>query len=199
MGLSNQSGSITYVNMKQGKLAIKESDGSIKLFDSITGVLTGIEFKEDEYNGKHFEKLCLVLEDAEGKYLVQMRLDSGYSRGFLFAIKNADLSQEMTLIPNSKTVNDRPQQTIFLKQGNTSLKWVWTKDNPGDLPQLKSVKVKGETVYDNTEQMAYLKNMLQTEIIPNLGKGPDKTPAPASKEKQTITEPIGDDFGDLPF
>jgi hypothetical protein len=197
MGLQQQGPSVTYVNITKGKLAIKKQDKTVETFDSLTGHLSGIEIKEDEYQGTKFEKLELTLDD-DSRYILQMRLDSGYARGFLFAIKNADLSQPMTIIPNSKEVNGKSQNTVFLKQGNTSLKWVWTKDHPGDLPQLSKVVVKGKDVWDNTDQMNYLKEMLQKEIIPKLG-----TPAPkveVQKGRVLITEPIGDDNADdLPF
>jgi hypothetical protein len=195
MGLSNESGSVTYVNMKAGKLATKQSDGTIKLFESITGYLTAIDIIEDEYNGDKFEKLSLTMEDNEGRYLVRMRLESGYARGFLFAIKNADLSQELTIIPNSKEVNGKPQTTVFLKQGNASLKWVWTKDNPGDLPRLSQVTVKGKTIWDNTEQLEYFKNMLTNDIIPALGKAPAKVEL--LNGKSLVAE--HDDLDSLPF
>jgi hypothetical protein len=193
MGLENGNGSVVYVNTSKGKLTTKTMEGEVKTFDSLTGRLTGIEFKDDEYNGIKFEKLILTLDDGTSRYLLQMRMDSGYARGFLFAIKNADLSQDLTLIPNAKEVNGKSQTTVFLKQGGTTLKWVWTKDHPGDLPQLSKVMLKGNTVYDNTEQTAYLKNMLLTEIVPNLGKGVE-----VAKGKTLVTESLsGDD--DLPF
>lgn len=156
MGLSNTTGGITYLNLKEGKFARKNANGDIDLFDSVSGVITEIEFKDDEYNGTKFRKLLLTLEDAGVKYLVQVRTDSGYYRGLTNSIGNADISQEVKLIASSKLGdNGKPQTTIFVNQNGKAVKWKWSKDNPGNLPELEKVKVKGQMVYDNSKQLEF--------------------------------------------
>ena len=156
MGLSNTSGGITYLNLKEGKFARKNANGDIELFDAVDGLITGIEFQDDEYNGTKFRKLKLVLEDESQKYLVQVRTDSGYYRGLTNSIANADINQPVKLIASSKLGdNGKPQTTIFVNQNGKALKWKWSKDNMGDLPQLEKVKVKGQMVYDNSKQLEY--------------------------------------------
>ncbi len=54
MGLSNNTGSITYLNMKQGKFARKSANGDIELFDSVSGVIKDVRFEDDEYQGSKF-------------------------------------------------------------------------------------------------------------------------------------------------
>lgn len=156
MGLSNTTGGITYLNLKEGKFARKNANGDIELFDAVEGLITGIEFQDDEYNGTKFRKLKLVLEDEGQKYLVQVRTDSGYYRGLTNAIANADIKQPVKLIASSKLGdNGKPQTTIFVNQNGKALKWKWSKDNPGELPELEKVKVKGQMVYDNSKQLEY--------------------------------------------
>jgi hypothetical protein len=47
------------------------------------------------------------------------------------------------------------QLAAYEQQNGTALKWKWTKDNPGELPPLEQVKLKGKTVYDNSAQTAF--------------------------------------------
>lgn len=156
MGLSNTTGGITYLNLKEGKFARKNANGDIELFDAVDGLITGIEFQDDEYNGTKFRKLKLTLEDESQKYLVQVRTDSGYYRGLTNSIANADINQPVKLIASSKLGdNGKPQTTIFVNQNGKALKWKWSKDNPGELPELEKVKVKGQMVYDNSKQLEY--------------------------------------------
>ena len=156
MGLSNTTGGITYLNLKEGKFARKNANGDIELYDAVEGLITSIEFQDDEYNGTKFRKLKVVLEEEGQKYLVQVRTDSGYYRGLTNAIANADIKQPVKLIASSKVGdNGKPQTTIFVNQNGKALKWKWSKDNPGNLPELEKVKVKGQMVYDNSKQLEF--------------------------------------------
>jgi hypothetical protein len=47
MGLSNTTGGITYLNLKEGKFARKSANGDIELFDAVDGKITSIEFQDD--------------------------------------------------------------------------------------------------------------------------------------------------------
>jgi hypothetical protein len=155
MGLSNTGGKITYLNLKQGKFARKNANGDIELFDAVDGIIRGVEFKDDEYQGTKFRKLLLTLQDGDEKYLVQVRTDSGYFRGLTNSIANANVDVPVKLIASSKQVEGKPQTTIFVNQEGHALKWKWTKDNMGELPQLETVKLKGKTVYDNSKQLEF--------------------------------------------
>ena len=158
MGLSSNSGNVIYLNVKNGKVARKNANGDIQLFDSVEGVITAVDFKDDEYNGQKFRKLVLTIEDGGEKYLLQVRTDSGSFRGLTQSIANADINSAVKLIPSSKTGdNGKPQTTIFVSQHGKALKWKWkwNKDHQGDLPPLEKVKIKGQDVYDNSKQLEY--------------------------------------------
>ncbi len=45
--------------------------------------------------------------------------------------------------------------TTYPQLRNTRPGWKWSKDNPGELPELEKVKVKGQMVYDNSKQLEY--------------------------------------------
>jgi hypothetical protein len=156
MGLSNKTGSITYLNLKRGKFACKNSNDGLDEFDAVDGIVKNVAFKNDEYNGTKFRLLILTLEDNGNKFLVQVRTDSGYYRGLTNSIANADISQAVKLVASSKIgENGKPQTTIFVNQNGKALKWKWTKDWPGELPELEKVKVKGQMVYDNSKQLEF--------------------------------------------
>lgn len=166
MGLSNTSGGITYLNLKEGKFARKNANGDIELFDAVDGKITSVEFQDDEYNGTKFRKLKLILEDEGQKYLVQVRTDSGYFRGLTNSVATGDVSQPVKLTPSSKIGdNGKPQTTIFVSQNGKALKWKWTKDNPGELPELEKVKVKGQMVYDNSKQLEFFEKFWRSLLV----------------------------------
>jgi hypothetical protein len=179
MGLNNTGGKITYLNMKQGKFARKNANGDIELYDSVEGIIKAVEFKDDEYNGTSFRKISITLVDGDEKYILQIRTDSGYYRGLTNSIANGDITKPVKLVASSKEVNGKPQTTIFVSQGGQALKWKWTKDNPGNLPPLETVKLKGRTVYDNTQQQAFFEGYWTTLL-------------------NTAVQ-IGDSADDLPF
>lgn len=180
--------------MKQGKFARKNANGDLELFDSVSGLLERVEFKDDEYNCTKFRKLVLLLDDVGEKFLIQIRTDSGYFRGLTNSIANADINQSVKLVANSKDVNGKPQTTIFVNQNGKTLKWKWTKENPGELPPLKQVKLKGQTVWDNEDQQKFFEKFwLSLTTKATLA---DKVSANAPSFKLETTEDAPDD---LPF
>lgn len=155
MGLNMTTGKVTYLNLKSGKFAKKNANGDIELYDQVEGVIKSADFKDDEYNGTKFKKLVLKIVDGDETFILSIRQDSGYFRGLTNSIANADISKAVKLVASSKEVNGKPQTTIFVSQSGQALKWKWTKENPGNLPALESVKLKGKTVYDNSAQQAF--------------------------------------------
>lgn len=163
MGLGQNDGSLTFVNISKGKLVIKK-DGEVKTFGYLEGQLVDIEVLEDEYNNEKYLKLSLKIKDGAETYLLQMRLDSGYGRAFCCIIPNANLEWPMKISPSFK--DDRGG--LFIKQNGFPLKWYFNKENPRDLPQLKKVKVGNRDMWDNSDQQAYFINMLMLKIKPKL-------------------------------
>lgn len=209
MGLGNNTGRLTYVNIKKGELAVKV-DGEIKLFGNLSGHLTDIAIGDDEYQGKKFKVLLLTINDGDDNFLLKMRLESGYATAFCMAIQNANLAEPITFIPSFKVENDKNKAALFLNQHGKSLKWFYTKADPKDLPGLKKAEFKGQILWDNTEQVEFLVNMLLSVIKPALvhplmagNRSAAASPNPPvdhpladrSNPAAGITEPIDD----LPF
>jgi hypothetical protein len=206
MGLGNNAGSSTFVSIKDGKLHVKK-DKEISTFGHLSGYLAGLEIKDDEYEGKKYKKLSLTIVDATDRFIMDIRVGSGYWIGFCMTIPNVDLAKEMALIPNMKNENGKDKRTMFISQDGKALKRFWTKANPGQLPPLEVVTFKNQDHWDSSKQDNFLIEYLTHQIKPNLAHpifagGPsdaaakpavDKKPLPANADD--ITEPIDD----LPF
>lgn len=217
MGLGNSGGLGTFVNISEGKLVIKDkATGEKTQYNHLTGFLTKLDIRDDEYDSKKFKRLTLYITDRDGaNFQLQMKMGSSYANAFAFTIENADLTKEMTLIPSKKQVEGKDNYTFFISQGGSALKRRYTKDNPGQLPGLKKVRFNGEDKWDGEAQQEYITHMLLNVLGPKLMPAPEPThplmqgpasethnaQAPIKKQAQTsqraedITEPIDD----LPF
>ena len=164
MGLENGSKKMTYLNISNGKLVYKETgNGSEekKSADSVSGVVKKVEFCDDEYNGQSFNKAKITISDGgEIDYLLQMRTDSGYFRGFCNSLRSGNPLGDIKICPSAKEVNGKKQITCFVQQDGKWLKHFFNKDNNGDLPVLEKVNFKGKDIYDGTAQVNYWKEWL---------------------------------------
>ena len=158
MGLENNAAMATFVNIKEGKLVIKKNNEVVS-FDSISGVITGIKFKEDEYDGIKYEKIEITITDGDDNFILSMRTDSGYFRGLSNSLRTGDPTAHVRITPNyKKDEGSLPQTTCFVNQrGSGALKFYSTKSDPKDLPALDKFVVKGKDVYDSTKQINYWK------------------------------------------
>ena len=158
-----------YLNInKEGKLYRKNKEGVVETYASVKGVIKNIEFHFDE-NFKR-EKAKILIAGAENEsYILQMNTDSGYFRAFCNSLKSGNPQKEVTITPSSKIQeNGNPQTTCFVLQDGKYLKHYFTRNFNGEgkdvLPELKKIEFKGETKYDNTEQLKYWKGWLVSQI-----------------------------------
>lgn len=213
MGLEKNTGRATFVNIKEGQLYTKEKAGAEpEFFGSLSGSIVKIDFKEDEYQGKKFEICAVTIVDKGERFLLQMRTDSGYFRGFCNSLRTGDATLPVTLIPSSKKENDKPKTTIFVNQNGKSLKHAFVKDNMGDLPPVESREWKGNIEWDGTAQIAYWKKWLSGLQLASEFLAENESPvsgeplspgaeaasfynSPKSTNPADLTEPLDD----LPF
>jgi hypothetical protein len=193
MGLINDEGRFTYVNIKDGKLVVKR-DNELTFFKALEGTLVDIAIKEGTYQNQKYLKLCLMINDVDERFQLQMHLESGYARAFCCAIPNAKPNERMTFSPHMSEKNGKAERSFFLSQGGTALKWAYTRENPNGLPPLEKVKYRGEEKWDNTEQQRFFQNLLLNVIRPQLAAASNVT-KDAGTDPKDITEPMDD----LPF
>ena len=204
MGLENNAAMATFVNIKEGKLVIKKND-VISTFDSISGVITAVKFKEDEYDGMKYEKIEITITDGDDNFILSMRTDSGYFRGLSNSLRTGDPSAHVRISPSYKKEEGAlPKTTCFVHQrGSGALKFYSTQADQKDLPALKKFVVKGKDVYDSTEQINYWKewwNSIQF-ISPFLAQAEAKEEQEEDKSAGSYvnkSEPI-EPIDDLPF
>lgn len=213
MGLGNNRGNLTFVNISEGLFYTgKKADG--KTFTDLTGIITDLELGTDTYDGKTFEILNITVVDADGNYKLKLRFESGYARCFCNMIENIDLSAQVVLAPKwEKGDGTKPGKgSLFMIQHGKPIKHRYTKAEPGDLPQLEKVSFKGQDMWDNTKQQKYYREMLMERIKPNLQPailaGPasdiNKNGAPAAATSGSVDKPmdaahITEPVDDLPF
>jgi hypothetical protein len=172
MGLNNNQSSSIYLQISNGKLVRSFSSPTPKsvsrtnkvgkevheeFYDSLTGYVKGISTKETEY-GKFW---VINVNDGESDYTLSTNYSGGYAVSFLKAIPNADLSRVMTITPRIMVDGDKRNSVMFINQDGKGLKHYWTKDNPGALPNLEKIKIKGKDTWDDTKRLEYLENFVK--------------------------------------
>jgi hypothetical protein len=172
MGLNNNQSSSIYLQISNGKLVRSFSSPTQKsvsrtnkvgkevheeFYDSLTGYVKGISTKETEY-GKFW---VINVNDGESDYTLSTNYSGGYAVSFLKAIPNADLSRVMTITPKIMVDGDKRNSVMFINQDGKGLKHYWTKDNPGQLPNLEKIKIKGKDTWDDTKRLEYLENFVK--------------------------------------
>jgi hypothetical protein len=178
MGLqSNTNGNGVFLSITNGKLVRQfkqPTDKSVKrinklgrevheeFYDSLSGYITDIKTKESEY-GKFW---VVTVKDQEFTYFIELKYSSGYAVSFLKALPNVSFSNVVTLTPKLTIDGDKKSSVLFINQHGVGLKHYWNKANPGELPQLKQIKVKGVTTWDDTERMEYLEEYVKNNILP---------------------------------
>jgi hypothetical protein len=178
MALGNSSSSI-YLSIADGKIVrrFKEPTASSKQrtsktgkivheesYDFVSGIITDISTKDSEY-GKFWN---VRLQDGADTYVLQFQYSGGNASSFLKAIPNADLAKEIKIKPRVEMNGDKKRTTVMLIQDDTIIRWKWTKDNPGDLPSLKKVKVKGVEQWDDSDMMEALEAYINEHVKPKL-------------------------------
>lgn len=172
-----------YITTYDGNFSIKVKEGTVGAitrtnkvgktvhelyYPRFTGKLVDIRKKEDDKG--YGPSWIFTFVDAEDKYFLQLPYSDRSASTFLKILPNVDLEKEMTLSISSK-VNEKGKKetSFFVNQDGNSLKHFYTKDNPNGLPQWEQVPVKGVLTWDNTKELAFLENMVMTEILPKLG------------------------------
>lgn len=209
MGAIQQNNAI-YLSIADGKLSRRmmnptetsvqrtTKDGRVvneELYKGWQGKITAIHVRTHAEYGKFWN---VTLTDKDGDAIIQMKYSSGYASAFLKTLPNINLADEITFTPFMKIENEKKKTTVFISQYGQTLKHYFNKENPHNLPQMQKVRIKGETVWDDTDMMEFLEDMVNKKVVPQLTKNvPQKTLKPDS-EPVLETEKEDED-SDLPF
>jgi len=178
MAFENREGG-KYFTIYQGKFTVKVPEGTPgavsrvnKLgntvhelhHDSFTGKLMNIRTRDGEY-GMSWE---FDFKDGGQVYTLQLSYSNSYALNILKILPNADLAKEMKVQPAQKIEDGKTKSSLFISQDGKTLKHAYTKDNPNGLPPLEEKTVRGQKVLDDTDRLAFLYEMVQTDILPKL-------------------------------
>ncbi len=195
-----------FVRIKDGKFYLgKDLENS---YDELTGMLTDMSFKNDTFEGQTIRKLVLTLNENGESYIVSFPFDSGYASSFVSFVKNADLSEPITLVPVSKTEGDKTSRSLLVSQDGTFMKSYFTKDNKHGQPDFKkTIKKSGKVEWDKEDFLEFREsviNELRTQLNGSKVAVETEGDEPVFETKPTPKKPSlpqGEDEGedDLPF
>lgn len=183
MALGNNNSAI-YLKVSDGKIVRQfktETPNSVvritktgktvheEFYDFVEGTITDIRTKENEY-GKFWMVTLVDYHDGDLKYILEFNYSGGVANSFLRTLPNVDFSTPVQLKPKQTIDGDKKRTSLFINQSGKALKWAWTKENPGDMPQLKKIKVKGKEAWDDSDIMEFLEGYVASVIVPKLGQ-----------------------------
>lgn len=207
-----------YVSIVDGKFAVRSSESDPKavkrelktgktIYERYHGALAGkikeINFKNQDFNGKQWEELQVLMFDGTDHYLVQMPFPSNYSNSFLRAIKNADLTKDVSLSPWRKVVNDKVKSALYINQGGDSIQWYFgtTPETKNGLPDLVPYTIPGskDVKYSDVDRSNFFRDFIAFEISPALRELWNKDSSTPAESKVPATEEVPEPGDDLPF
>lgn len=197
-----------YISILQGKFVQRVQDGTEgavtrvnkvgktvheKFYDRFTGLLTDIKIKESTDYGKTWE---FVFDVNGNNFILQLPYSGSFSSQFLKMLPNVDLEKPVTLTPVIKEEDGKPKSTLFVNQGDVTIKHAYTRSIPNGMPELKKIMVKGQEVWDDSDVLIFLTNMVNETILPKLGKAKIQSDVP-----QTVNTEEKSDFdpNNIPF
>ena len=181
MALGNSNSAI-YLSVSDGKIVrrFKEPTAQSKprtnkmgntvheeTYDYVEGMITGITVRDSDY-GKFW---CVNIQDGADAYILQFQYSGGNANSFLKSIPTADLRKPIRIRPAVEIDGDKKRTKLFLVQDDKALRWFWTKDNPGQMPNLKKIKIKGVEQWDDSDMMEFLEAYVAEHITPKLFNG----------------------------
>lgn len=186
MGLANREGG-NYITILDGKFCQRVSKDTVgakerinkigtlvyeKFYDKFTGILIGIKTQDSGAYGKNW---VFSFKDGSEIYRLQLSYSNSFATAFLKMLPNIDVTKEITLTPSVKVGEDgKNKSSLFINQDGATIKHAYTRENPNGLPDMKQVQVKGQMVWDDTDRLMFLENMVKTTIIPKLEGEPSQ-------------------------
>lgn len=191
---NSNSSSRTFINIKEGKFVTKKGDEAHSN-DTLQDVLISkMEFVAKDYQGKPYEALKVVFKGIDDNdYILEIRTESSYFRSFINLVRNADLSQPVTVKVRQYMDDGKQKRVIFITQNDESLKWYSTSANRKDVPQVKETIYKGQKMIDDTEVIEYWKKWVNSLYFSTPTSQNTYPTAPKQQEQQDTAD------DDLPF
>lgn len=135
----------TYLNIKDGKIAVRRPDGAQALYDYIEGSLTGIKKQPRAFKGETVTYWYFDLEGDGGEtYSLGLHYNSGVAKAILNSLASADTLGRIKIETYLK--NDFTKTLVY--NNGEKLNWKYT-----ELPPVETVELGGKTVKDDSKRM----------------------------------------------
>ncbi len=183
--LENTSENRTYVSVVDGKFTIRAEKSTPKAkerqnkngatvyelqFDTITGMLENILDHKTENQFGTFRNIVFIMRDKDELYSVSTPYSSRESKGILMRIPNVDITKPFKL-----KIAKKDHAFTWITQNEVTIPSKWTRECPGDLPQMIEIEIKGKRAFDDTDQMKYLFDYIQQNVISKIpSQSPDQ-------------------------
>jgi len=196
MALENREGG-KYITILGGKFCVRVqagTPGAIErvnkvgktvhevFYDSFTGKLINIRTKDSEY-GKQWE---FDFRDGADVYTLQLSYSNSYATNLLKILPNVDLNEEMKVQPSQKIEDGKTKSSLFVSQNGVTLKHAYTKDTPNGLPPMVETTVRGQKVWDDTDRLEFLQEMVDRDILPKLPRDTATTAANDAHDAEDV-------------
>lgn len=163
---------------------VTRRDGTIvfhREYKFIEGFITRIEIASSTVNGKHIEKAQwkIHIEDGQDNYVLTMHYNSAYAKRFInCAASVTDWTKRLRIAPWKMQKTDRDTGVLVADKfwlGVTLYHPPFAKESKyapkyanDQYPPMVKVRVKGEDVWDDEEQMLFWEKVVNEEIAPAL-------------------------------
>lgn len=187
MALRNPNTNLQFLRLREGKFYIGKDTETP--YGELYGLITGMRYKDEEYEGAPLRKLILTIVDGDETYQLGLNVESQNYSSLVSFLRNVDLTKPITLHPKIEAGNkdgrDFKRHSILVSQNGTYSKGFFTKDKPNGLPAWKTVKVGKKTVVDKTDYLQFLEEFVTRNYIPVVTKGGTTVSAPVDERVDT--------------
>jgi len=128
-------------------------------FDSVISTLKGLTISENEYKGKVIESLNVKLYDGQNYECLSVSLNSNEAQSIIHRLSSPeiDLNAEIRI---AAMLAKKIYSLVYLQQKGITIKSPFSKENPA--PAWKQIQVNGAIVWDKTDFLAHLKQLIET-------------------------------------
>jgi len=198
MGLKESSSNITFINIKDGNLSVKQNDGNYKSYRSLGGIIKKVGFATNTSpsSGVTYQTAKIIIDSDGESFQLEMYTDSRYFLSLCNFLKSSDPLQPVEISPSQKIIEGKKIQTCFVRQNDIALKAAYTKDRMGDLPPLEPVA--GQTYLDNKKQIKFWKEWLISTYGEFKVNAPTLVSGPSHSSPDNINN-LTEIVDDLPF
>lgn len=144
----------TFLNIREGKIVKRHTNGSEELYTYVEGYLAGITKREREFKGEKVDYWYLDLQEPSGGEIYSLSVH--YSSGVAKSIINALASAEELGLVRIEVYQSGDYTKAVVYNNSLRLSWKFS-----ELPPLEEIQVGGKTVKDDSKRMEFIEGMAQ--------------------------------------